>query len=324
MPLKDKTQGLVKFIFILSILTVFTACTAPKEISYNRYDMTDLSIPQDKTLYIKADLLNDVRFQGYYDYDDLDLGAEAMTYQASNGVELLAQILIHAATVESMKNEVKTGVQNHANMVLSPYQRYIQEFEGEELLSSVIEGLDNKYDFKLVKLADGVSEQGWILWSEPTFYMTQDQQELILRHGMYLTSITQPDVVLHRNMIEVASKPVSGEDPLKYWINENNLPIVSGELYAHSVELFIADALDQYNTLEAKEKTFRFKQGGETHYERGTLVKQECGKTTIKTLRGGFRTYPSQEASLDPLNDIDMECTALRFVDLTQTVKLAH
>lgn len=311
----------MKQLISLTLIALLSACAAPKEISYKRYDVADLSITQGKTLFIKADLQNDVRFQGYYDYDDLGLGANPVTYQSPNAVGLIAEVLIHAVTVEAMKNEAKTATQNQADMVLLGYRRYIQEFEGEELLSSVIQGLDDNYDFRIIKHGDDFTEDGWILWSEPVFYMTQNQQELVLRHGMYITSIINPDVVLHRNLVEVASAPATGENPMDYWISDNNLPLVSGELYAHSLQVFIADALDQYNDLQNTEKTFRFKQGGETQFERGTLVQQSCGKTTIKTLRGGFKTYPSQQDLRIADIEGELECETRSLVDLDKTVR---
>ena len=124
-------------------------------------------------------------------------------------------------------------------------------------------------------------------------------------------------------MVEILSAKSPNENAMQYWIEDNMLPIVAGELYAQSVQLFIADALDKYNGLESDEQTFRFTLGGENQFERGFLVEEECGQTTIKTLRGGFKIFPTQPAPEMQMTDGDVSvgsCTNFQFINLEQTI----
>jgi hypothetical protein len=306
----------------IALSLALSGCVAPKEISYNRYDVSQLSIDERETVFIKVDTHNDVQFQGMYDYDDIIVGAPRAVY-GSDGYGGL----IEGIASQRQNNAAKYDAQAEANKVLLQYQEYLQQFEGGELLLSVLEELDKAYDFKIKQLVGEASVEGWILSSEPVFFMTQNQRELALRHGMYITSTDNPDHILHRNMVEILSAKSPNENAMQYWIEDNMLPIVAGELYAQSVQLFIADALDKYNDLESDEQTFRFKLGGENQFERGFLVEEECGQTTIKTLRGGFKIFPTQPAPEIQMTDGDVSvgsCTNFRFINLEQTITLPN
>ena len=308
----------------IALSLALSGCVAPKEISYNRYDVSQLSIDKRETVFIKVDTHSDVQFQGMYDYDDTIVGGEDAGYVSTGYADIE---LIRAITSQTQNNAEKYDVQAEANKVLLQYQEYLQQFEGGELLLSVLEELDKAYDFKIKQLVGGAPVEGWILSSEPVFFMTQNQRELALRHGMYITSTDNPDYILHRNMVEILSAKSPNENAMQYWIEDNMLPIVAGELYAQSVQLFIADALDKYNDLESDEQTFRFKLGGENQFERGFLVEEECGQTTIKTLRGGFKIFPTQPAPEIQMTDGDVSvgsCTNFRFINLEQTITLPN
>jgi hypothetical protein len=302
----------------IALSLALSGCVAPKEISYNRYDVSQLSIDERETVFIKVDTHSDVQFQGMYDYDDIIVGAPRAVY-GSDGYGGL----IEGIASQRQNNAAKYDAQAEANKVLLQYQEYLQQFEGGELLLSVLEELDKAYDFKIKQLVGEASVEGWILSSEPVFFMTQNQRELALRHGMYITSTDNPDHILHRNMVEILSAKSPNENAMQYWIEDNMLPIVAGELYAQSVQLFIADALDKYNGLESDEQTFRFTLGGENQFERGFLVEEECGQTTIKTLRGGFKIFPTQPAPEMQMTDGDVSvgsCTNFQFINLGQTI----
>lgn len=302
----------------IALSLALSGCVAPKEISYNRYDVSQLSIDERETVFIKVDTHNDVQFQGMYDYDDIIVGAPRGGYVSDGYGGLIGGI-----ASQTQNRAAKYDAQAEANKVLLQYQEYLQQFEGGELLLSVLEELDKAYDFKIKQLVGEASVEGWILSSEPVFFMTQNQRELALRHGMYITSTDDPDHILHRNMVEILSAKSPNENAMQYWIEDNMLPIVAGELYAQSVQLFIADALDKYNGLESDEQTFRFTLGGENQFERGFLVEEECGQTTIKTLRGGFKIFPTQSAPEMQMTDGDVSvgsCTNFQFINLEQTI----
>jgi len=302
---------LMKYIYSLTFILLITSCSSSHENSFIRNSVERVHITSSQKLYIKTDFQEDVKFQGQYDYDEVDLKSGSVAYPADTGAMFLASILAHALTADSIKNNVMSDVQNRANGVLAPYSKHLLEFENEELVSCVIKSIDDNYKFNIIKYAGEGANTGWLLKSKPVFFMTQDQKELVLKHAMYISHINTPEVVVHKNIVVISSASIESANLIDYWIKKNNLPRVSGELYAESIKLFIDDMLESDNIeSQNKQKTFRYMQGGTKMYERGTLVKNECSRTTIKTLRGWIKSFPDNDD-----NAAGEECMSQSHVD---------
>ena len=254
-----------------------------------------VAIQATQNLHLEINFQDDVRFQGQYNYDDVELEGNNMAYPGDSGAAFLTAILVHAVAADSKKNSALSQAQMKANYVLKPYEKYLREFENDELVSSVIAKLNDNFSFQLIKYDRSKTKPTDLrLKSEPVFFMSQDQRELILQHSMSVYRIGEPDKILHKNAIEVSSNRIEQKDIFAFWVNDNNLPKISAELYAISVDLFINDMFsDLKNAEKSKQKTFRYVQGGKKKYERGILVKDECNRTTIRTLRGWLKSFPS-------------------------------
>ena len=309
-----------KKLSLLAFLIMLNACAAPEYHTFSKYDGANIQLPADKTLYIRANVQDDVPYQGLFDYDDVEIGGQGILYPGDSGGVFLASVITHAVMTDSIKSNAMTKVQEQANTVLAPYQRYIEDFETGELVSSVVAGLDDYYDFNVAIYNQEEEGAGFVLISKPVFYMTQDQRELILKHAMYLHPAGKPDVILFKNFVEISSSRFGHDDIQSYWIDDNNLALASAELYARSVELFVDDALDKYQATDVNQKTFSYSQGGERLYERGTLVAQSCGKTVMRTLRGWLKLFPESNVG----NNSGAGCKSRNYVDASVLITLAN
>jgi len=303
----------MKFFVCIILLSFVSACNVQRENTFIRSSTEKVTIHPHQVLHIKTDFHKDVVFQGQYNFDDIDLKTDPVLYPGDSAAVFFAAIITHAYTADAIKSGAMSQVQEKANMVLIPYKSHLQKFENDELISCVINNVNNKYDFQITKFQNKTTSTGWLLKSEPVFYMTQDQRELILKHVMYVYRMSAPEVVVHKNIIEVASARTDESSPLNYWVYKNNLPAISSELYAKSIKLFIDDMVSSNGAhLNNPQKTFRYTQGGVKMFERGTLIKDECGQTTMRTLRGWIKSFPSKNLESTVLAG---ECARQSYVD---------
>lgn len=297
--------------YLVFLILLLSGCNSQPGNSFIRTSIENITISPGQSLLVKADFQQDVNFQGQFNYDDIDIKSGNVTYSADSGGAFLAGIIAHAITADATKNMAMSSVQIKANTVLNPYNKYLQQFENDELVSCVLNSVNDNYDFNVIKYTNDKASSGLVLKSAPIFYMTQDERQLILTHAMYIYRSDKPEVILHKNIIEITSEKTHENNQLHYWIAKNNLPIISSELYARSVELFIDDMLGVYDkTPNKKQKTFRYTQGGIKNYERGSLVNNECGNTTMRTLRGWIKSYPNEM----PVN-ADNKCIKKSYID---------
>lgn len=99
----------------------------------------------------------------------------------------------------------------------------------------------------------------------------------------------------YENVIEVDSIYATDAEPFNYWVRENQLPRIAADLYARSLRMFLDDIMGRYTDLN-EQKTFHIQSGDKKTFERGVLVAEGCGVTTIRTLRGWLHAYPNPEA----------------------------
>ena len=254
-----------------------------------------IAIHATQNLHVEINFQDDVKFQGQYSYDDVELEGNNMAYPADSGAAFLTAILVHAVAADSTKNNALSQAQKNANYVLKPYEKYLQEFENDELVSSVIAKVNDNFPFQVVKYdRSKLQPSGLVLKSDPVFYMSQDQRELILKHAIYVHRNNEPDKILYKNAVEISSNRIEQKDIFAFWVNDNNLPKLSAELYGMSIDLLINDMLTGAdNAHGSKQRTFRYMQGGKKRFERGVLVKEECNRSTIRTLRGWLKSFPN-------------------------------
>ena len=312
----------MKYIALISILITISACNSTREDSFIKQINGKVNILPTENLYLSIDFSQTVNFHGYYDNDDIDNQSGQMMYPGDSGAIFLASIFVHAATAQSINDGALSEVQLKADSILSPYTEHINKFDHQKLVSCILKSIDKKYSFKITTLTEEQHSKGWLLTSKPVFYMTQDQKEIILKHVMFVHNADQPEKILYKNIIEISSPTLKDESPHDYWITENNLPLVSSELYAESIRLFIDDMLATSSAQNTHQKTFRYYQGGKRNYERGTLVQENCAYTTIRTLRGWIKSFPTEKHNTTTENN--EECSIESFVDMNALVNLSE
>ena len=210
-----------------------------------------------------------------------------------------------------MQNSVEKKVIDQANLVVEKYQNYIDTFSAETIFHSIVSNLDDQYSFQIVKYSseENIEDMdGWVLHATPVFYLTQDERELVVKNLIYFHSTEDPEKIMGRNIIEVASKKLSEQEPYSKWVSDDLMMSKAANLYALSLNLFIDDVLSRHKNESEVESTFRYFQGGEKLFERGQLVKQECGRVVVRTLRGWLLSLPYSSLRNSDLEIVDDNC----------------
>lgn len=301
-------------IILLLLAIIISACGPTREATILRENTERISLSSSQNVLLKLEFSENVKFIGQLFTDDNSEQANSQLYPANNGGELLVAILVHAAMEGSTQDQAKKDRQEEANRVLEPYLSYLQSFQNDDLVSSVISKLDRHHGYGIhkydTKTADAIPST-YILTSKPLFILSQDQKELLLRNELHLAKKSAPDKVLHKNVIEMQSSRLNRDDIYDYWVNQNNMAKVAADLYGKSVNLFLYDIGIDATKESPQQKTFKILQGGNKSYERGTFIKSECGFTVIRNLRGWLKSFPDNASRV-----LNVEgCNKNTFVD---------
>jgi hypothetical protein len=125
--------------------------------------------------------------------------------------------------------------------------------------------------------------------------MTQDQRALILENALAIYRPGAPSVAAYRNTIKVVSMPYDRTDLLSFW-SENDgekLKDESARLVARSLDIGMSDAIGRLSGYSNSHKTFRYFEGGTEKMERAQLIREDCERVLIKTLRGWLMSIPA-------------------------------
>ena len=280
-------------ISIIITLLILSGCSHNKSLTYTTHVKSAISMDDIDSVFLKVSNDEKVRFFGYVNFDGLGNGQGNMGYPGLGPGVYLVSILTHAAISESSKNSEKNKRQNQANTVLVPYRSLISDVDIQSLMNNVIRDLSKGSTHKIYKYEAEEELGRWILTSIPVFYMTQDESHIILRNVVTLYNEGDPDTVVYQNMVEVISQPVK-EDPRGFWIGNSGVEFnkVTNELLLTSFRLVNKDFRGVLTKIENKDRTFKYLLSGEKIFERGSLLATDCGRVTIRTLRGWLKSVP--------------------------------
>lgn len=259
------------------------AQTAEAAAPAPRVDRWSLLLPKDAN----------VIYRGQYNYDAVGLGQGNMVYPAFGLAGLVAGMITHGLLVEGQKSRQRTKIEEEADKVLTPYRAIIDAYTYKELMQTGLEKTSAAGSKKIVEVID-TADKGWVVESVPIFYMTQDQQSLILSNSI---SIRRSDAEADANSaitVQVVSRAQKATDMAAYW-TENEGHRIKGEsvnLLADSLTIALGQMNNPIPTQSLPFKTFRFKEGSIERMERAQLIKEGCGKRILRTLRGGFIVVP--------------------------------
>ena len=239
-----------------------------------------------------------VSFAGLANYDELSVGGgSGVLYPGGHPAVFLASVLAHAGTVEAIKESKRSAIEENANKVIVPYIPFLKEFKYQQLLkeatNSLVDSETNSHHQGFKEDTESIASGQWIMESSPKFFMLQDSGALILQNSIALYENAEKPQIVYQNVVEVISLPYQGENPERYWMENNGerIATISRELMTDSMSIAINDALKE-QIHESQQQTFRFYQEGKKTYERGNLIAADFDRLTIRTLRGWIKSVP--------------------------------
>lgn len=289
-----------KLTLALMIALVCVGCASNSPRSVLKADKGTQDIKQGDALHLAVNIAEDSVLQGQFDFDELHGGAGGMLYPGYGAASFLVGIAVHAAVANSATDKKKDSVVDRANQVVQKYQVGVDKFAKEEFFVAQAES-SNDLQALTIKAAarriggggDSLAEaNSWLLTSDPVFYMTQDERELVLQNVVRLTRADEPEKILYENIIEIASVPIHEAPRDAYWLAEGRLEEQLGKLFVDSLVLAADDVLRHFDGVTATQVTFRYNQGGERKIQRGTLVQAQCERVVLRTLRGWLKSLP--------------------------------
>jgi len=235
----------------------------------------------EKQFYIELEADKTLDFRGVYDSRN-SVGQGSVMYAGDAGAGgLLAQVLIHAAISKNAQDAKLSRQQLEANEILAPMQPVLQGINQEILIHD-----DERYHFSN-------NSADIILESQPIFFMSQNMRSISLKHKIKAHQLDATKA-LYENSIEVVSSAIEAEEPYELLRNHDGarLKEIAKDLYEYSLSLALADIAGEYQSEDAKQKSFRFYQGDKLRVERGVSVAQGQDKSVIRNLRGWLVAFP--------------------------------
>ena len=286
-----------KNIFLIALtLIVLWGCgtTSPSVretgVHYSK-DTSDTILPE--LAFIKADGESvPAPFFGVLKTETGRTGA-ALVYQGGAGLAgLFAQVLTHAAIENAAQQEALKKAQEEADVVLAGYTELISKNTQRMLISHSIKHLNiSRPAISIISPTENMvlAEKQLILESLPVFYMSQDQQSLVLDHQLKAYYKHQPDAVIYQNMAKAISKKQAVDENLNRWKANN------GELFIQTTKNLHLSSLqilleDMYKSLvsQGKDATHKYYIGNKKHYVRGKVLLSNCKHTAIRNLKGNI------------------------------------
>lgn len=230
-----------------------------------------------------------VRYHGVASFDSAGTGAGAMVYVGVGGiVGALAHLAVHAAVTESAKNSQKAQMQEAADKVLTSYTGTIDAFAPADLLART----ESLLRTSTPALRDAGSAR-WSLEVMPVYRMTQDRRALMVDAVVAVRASAAADVVA-RSAVRVVSTPRAAEEAAASWSQGEGeaLKAESARLLSQAVTLALSDLAGQWDATAPAQRTVRFPEGGDERIERAHVLRQQCGRMVLRTLRGDLMDVP--------------------------------
>jgi len=244
--------------------------------------------------------LEPVLFQGYLNagtvssnsyntpYYDAGIGA------AGPAIQILAQVI----GTKSARNRKYAKAQAEADQVLAEHTDMVQAISHEDLyLQFKQQALIAEHSVEV--FTPDKNELKFFIALEPVFTISQDKSSMMLNNKVQIYSRKKPKKPVFTQEFIVVSESISTDQIDDYWRldSKENFLDLSKYLFARSTELMLA-AMVSESIHEGKQKTFKYKFGNETRYERATQVRYQhldssCDRTLVTTLASNLMSLPS-------------------------------
>jgi len=243
-----------------------------------------------------------VVYRGLVNYDKAGGPAGAFLYPVGTAglAGLLVGIATHGTLVEAGKNSEKTRLQNEADKVLTPFRPVLDGMTHRILMGEGLQRLGVPAKARVIDANE--SADGWIVESLPVFSMTQDRGALVLENALLVYAASDPSNPRYRNVVKVVSNLHDDADLESHWGADEGkrLKEESERLFGHSIRLLMQALQARPSDQTQVEKTFRYIEGKEQRMERAQLVRENCGRAVIKTLRGWLMSVPLRQSAPPP------------------------
>jgi hypothetical protein len=140
----------------------------------------------------------------------------------------------------------------------------------------------------------GSAQDGAVLESVPVYFMTQDQNTIILKNAVKMYSSAGESDVIYENLIETHYS-IAGKIPAeKVWARDGGKHLIdkSIELFSESIDLAVDDVAGRLASIDDKNRTLQYLRGQKKVYQRGKRLRQSCDRMLIRTLRGWLKSVP--------------------------------
>lgn len=276
-----------------TIALVMPACVAANDaLPQVPPAATPLPAASGWSLRLPAD--GKVSYRGVVGFDQAGAGGGSMLYPAPNAVGLLVAVLAHGAIVESAKIAQKEKMQADANVVLSPYQGAISNFELRELMRRA---RDKAAPVAAARLIEPTEDPGqdMVVHSVPTFSLTQDQKAIVLDNTIGIRLPGAAAAAAYQSTIRVVSSVKEVEDPLAYWTSNDGekLKDESAQLVSESLAIALQDMRADAKAAPPSFRTVRYREGVAEKMERAQVIGTRCDRLLIRTLRGLLMSVPT-------------------------------
>jgi len=238
-----------------------------------------------------------VAFRGLASFDDAGLGSSAFLYPAPDAGSMIAAVLTHGLLTDASRRKQKEQLQTAADQVLTPYRSLLDEMSYLNLWHRAFaapgSSLPGIFGREIEQLADGREET--VLESAPVYFMTQDQQALIIDALVVVTRPGEQPGSAYRNSIRVVSdvQNFGDKEAAMYWLENNgaHLQAESVRLLTQSLEIVWRE-VNEGKSEDFPYRTVRYRQGGQERMERAQVIREQCNRLLLRTLRGNLMSVP--------------------------------
>jgi hypothetical protein len=265
--------------------------------------LSEKSIAQSKDWAVRLPNEVNVEFRGVLSNEASGGSGGAMLYPAPHIGGFVAALVTHGLLNSANRRREASAQQEAANKVLDPYRGIIGDLRHDELFQLALTQLSARPQGKMRIAVQGEAPGGdWMFVTEPVFSMTQDQNALVLDSAVVVYAPNSPAAPIYQNALRVVSAPIATDDALVFWSEQSgrNLRALSAQLMAMTFDLVSDDinngAVKKGDATGAAHRTVRYLHGKSEKMERAELMRVNCDRAVIKTLRGGVMSVPLKQS----------------------------
>ncbi|QDQ26053.1 hypothetical protein FNU76_06655 [Chitinimonas arctica] len=246
------------------------------------------------TLLLPKDQL--VQFGGRVNMDAAGVNQTQMLYPSggAGAAGFFAAILTHALVTDATKRAQKTKLQQEADVVLKPFADVLGGFQHSELMRLALAKTTSGSQRRLANI-DEQAGKDWRVASAPAFFMTQDKRSLVLDNLVAVVPPGMGEKDAYQVTVRVVSSALSGDGLDEQWNGQGGerLKAESAAMLAQSLDLALADIAGMMAKGSGTQKSVRYLEGSSERVERGELLKENCGRSVLRTLRGALMSVPT-------------------------------